>query len=117
MISDVYISGVQATLLILMIFLLALSILFKKARWYPILVLFVLAFEWIHFIHKKQLADQQTALISSIKGTTAINLISGQSAVLLLDERGSRSPGPDDLGYAFSNFWVKHGVSPTCHIS
>ncbi len=71
-----------------------------------------MAFEWIHFIHKKQLADQQTGLISSIKGTTAINLISGQSAVLLLDEWGAGLLARMILAYAFSNFWIKHGVSP-----
>jgi len=112
MISDVYISGAQATLLILMIFLLALSILFKKARWYPVIVLFLIAVECIHFIHKKQIANQQTGLISSVKGATVINFINGQHAVLLLDKGEGRSPDPGDLGYAFSNFWIKHGVSP-----
>ncbi len=56
MISGVYISGVQAALLMLMIFMLALVILFKKVRWFPIVFLLMIAFEWIHFVHEKQLA-------------------------------------------------------------
>ena len=70
----------------------------------------MIVFEWIHFVHEKQLADQQTGLISAVRGATAINLISGKSAVLLVNE--GKSPDRDDLAYAFSNFWIKHGVSP-----
>jgi competence protein ComEC len=110
MISGVYISGVQAVLLMLMIFLLALTILFKKVRWFPILFLLMIAFEGIHFVHDKQLADQQTGLISAIKGTTVINLISGKCAVLLVSE--GKSSDRNNFAYAFSNFWIKHGVSP-----
>jgi hypothetical protein len=70
----------------------------------------MIAFEGIHFVHDKQLADQQTGLISAIKGTTVINLISGKCAVLLVSE--GKSSDRNNFAYAFSNFWIKHGVSP-----
>jgi competence protein ComEC len=110
MINGVYISGVQAALLMLMIFLLAFAILFKKVRWFPIVFLLMIVFEGIHFVHEKQLADQQTGLISAIKATTVINLISGNNAVLLVNE--GKPSDRNNFAYAFSNFWIKHGVSP-----
>jgi hypothetical protein len=45
-----------------------------------------------------------------VKGTTAINLISGRKALLLINP-GSL-PDMNDFSYAFSNFWVRHGVKP-----
>jgi competence protein ComEC len=110
MLSGVYINGAQATLLILAIFLLALLILFKTVRWFPILFLLVIVFEWIHFVHAKQLTDQQTVLISAIKRTTVINLISGKNAILLVNE--DKLPYRNDLAFAFSNYWIKHEVNP-----
>lgn len=110
MINGVYISGVQAALLMLMIFMLAPAILFKKVRWFPVVFFLLIAFEWIHFVHEKQLADQQTGLISTIKGTTVINLIHGKNAVLLVN--GGKPSDRNNFAYAFSNFWIKHGVSP-----
>jgi hypothetical protein len=110
LISGLYINGLQATLLILVIFLLAVVILFKSVRCYPILCLLVLVFEWIHVTHAKHLDDQRTVLISAIKGTTAINLINGKSAVLLVND--GKLPDRNNLAYAFSNFWIRHGVSP-----
>jgi competence protein ComEC len=110
MIREVYISSMQAALLMLLIFLFALIIVFKSVRWYPVLFLLMVLFEWIHFVHTRDLADQQTGLISDIKGKAAINLISGKRAVLLVNESGS--PDRSDFTYALSNFWIKHGVNP-----
>jgi competence protein ComEC len=110
MISGIYISGTQSALLILVIFLLALIILFKKTGWYPILFVLMIAFEWIKIVHEKQLVQQQIGIISSIKGTTVINLVSGKNGIVLVSE--GRPPDRNDLAYAFGNFWIKHGVSP-----
>lgn len=110
MISGVYINSAQAALVILAIFVLALIILHKKLKWYPILIIIMIVFEWIHLVHEKQLWDQQTGLISSVKGVTAINLISGKRGIVLMN--ALKPPDPNDLSYAFSNYWIKHGVSP-----
>jgi competence protein ComEC len=110
MISGVYINRAQVTLLFLAIFTLALIILFKTVRWFPILLFLIIIFEWIHFVHAKQLADQKTGLISAMKKTTVINLFSGKRAILLVNE--GKFPDQNDLAYAFGNFWIKHGVSP-----
>jgi competence protein ComEC len=110
MISGVYINLAQAILLFLMIFLLAIIILFKKTGWYPILLIFMIGFEWICIVHEKQLARQKTGIISTIKGTTVINLISGKNGIVLVSK--GKPPDRKDLDYAFGNFWIKHGVSP-----
>jgi competence protein ComEC len=111
LISGVYISGAQAILLFLVIFLLALIIIFKKTGCYPVVLALMIAFEWIYIVHEKQLARQQTGIVSSIRGTTVINLISGKSAIVLVNNEG-KPPDRNDLAYAFGNFWIKHGVSP-----
>ena len=110
LISGVYISGVQAALLMMMIFLIALAFLFKKARWFPIVLILMIVFEWIRFVHDKQLIEQKTVLISSMKGTTVINLIHGKNAVLLVNE--GKLPDRNNFAYAFGNFWIKHGINP-----
>jgi competence protein ComEC len=109
MISNVYISRAQAALLILAIFVLAVIILLRKVKWYPVLFILAILFEWIYFIHEKQLLDQQTFLISNVKGAAVINIISGKSAIVLLNKG---KPDQKDLSFAFSNFWIKHGVAP-----
>ncbi len=70
----------------------------------------MITFEWIHLVHEKQLEDQKTGLISAIKGTTVINLMNGKNAVLLVN--GGKPSDRKNFAYAFSNFWIKHGVSP-----
>jgi hypothetical protein len=48
--------------------------------------------------------------VSSVKGATAINLISGKRGIVLIN--ALKPPDPNDLSYAFGNYWIKHGVSP-----
>ncbi len=110
LIEGVYINRIQAVLLMLLIFLLALIILFKTVKWFPVLFILVFAFEWIHLVHFNHLYDQQTALVSSVKGTTGITVISGRKALLLMN--ASSIPDMDDLSFAYRNFWIRHGVNP-----
>jgi competence protein ComEC len=110
MISGVFINSAQTALLVMVILLLALIIQFKKIRWYPILFILIIAFEWMHIVQRKQLDDQYTILVSPLKGTTVINLIGGRSAIVLVSQ--GKAPDRNDLAFAFSNFWIKHGVSP-----
>jgi competence protein ComEC len=111
LIEGVYINRIQAVLLMLLIFLLALIILFKTVKWFPVLFILVFAFETIHLVQFFHLYDQQTALISSVKGTTGITIISGRKALLLMN--ASSIPDMDDLSFTFRNFWIRHGVNPT----
>jgi len=111
LISGVYINGVQATLLMMIILLLGFVILFRIVRWFPVLLVLMIAFEWIHLTHTKKLVHQQTGLISGVRGKTAINFISGRKAILLVN--AGMLPDYNDLTWSFNNFWVKHGVNPS----
>lgn len=110
MISGVYINSAQAALLMLVVLIFAIAILFKAAKWFPVLIILLIAFEWIHLVHAKQIAHQQKGIISALKGSAAISFISGRKAVLLVNE--GKRPEQKDLMYAFGNYWTRHGVSP-----
>ncbi len=71
LISGMYINGIQAAILMVVFFLLAVIIQFKRAGLYPVLIMLVMVFEMIHIHHKNQIARQHTGMISSVKGTKA----------------------------------------------
>ncbi len=109
-IGDVYINGMQTILLMLVIFFLAVFLAFRSAKWVPVLLLLMIQFEGIQLRHIKHLNEQQTALISSVRGKTGITFVSGRKALLLIN--ADNLPGLNDLNYSFGNYWIKHGVKP-----
>jgi len=109
MIFPIYISEVQAALLMLMIFSLPVLISTRKSFWFPILLVFLIVFEGINIRHSKQLSDQKAGVITTVRRTTAISLISGKKAILLIDGKG---PDQENLDFAFGNYWIKHGIYP-----
>jgi competence protein ComEC len=110
LIHDIYLSSIEAVIIILMILVLGMFILFRKLQWLQCFLVMMIVFMSLYGMNSLKLRNQEIWLIGSIRGETAINLIDGRSAILLLGS--GKQPDENRLSYAFGNFWISHGISP-----
>lgn len=113
LISGIYINVFQAFVLIFLILSLSLFILYRKAAWFFIFLSLSIIFLVQQSLYLIRLEKQQICMVGNIRGETAITLIAGRSAVLLLHSDKNRNEIRQD--YAFGNFWIAHGVTPAVY--
>jgi competence protein ComEC len=110
LISGVNINASQAVILSLMVVALALFFLFRQARWLSCFMAFLILFLTLHTVSTLKLDRQKLCIVGNLRGTSAIGMISGRKAVMLLSDDWHSNQS--QLNYAFGNFWISHGVKP-----
>ena len=113
LISGIYINGYQAGILILLILFLALFILFRQAGSFLIFLSLASIFMALHALYLMKLEKQGICMVGNVRGETAITIISGRSAVLLLNSETRLKEAQQS--FAFGNFWIAHGVRPSVY--
>jgi competence protein ComEC len=110
LISGVHISAPQAAILVIMVLVLAMFILFRKSMWIFCFLSAWIALFTLNALNSRRLGRQDIWMVGNVRGETAINIVRGRKAVVLLDH-GHHS---DDarLTYSFGDFWISHGLKP-----
>ena len=109
LIENIHISGMQTVVLVAFILFLGLFSLQRKIITLWLTLSLFVVFQLMNTMQALTLRNQKVFMVGNLKGSSAINLISGRAGILLGDS--ALSPEDPAVRYAFSNFWTEHGVA------
>jgi competence protein ComEC len=112
LISHVYINGIQAGILMVLVLLVALFLVSRNTGLYWVWLGMLIIFGSLQIGHHRAVAVQRICLVGNLRGNTAVNLISGRKAVIILNH--DKLPA-SQLTYALGNFWIAHGLNPSSY--
>ncbi len=108
LIDGMYISSLQALLLLLTLFCFGLFISSRIRKFMFAGFIFFIAFLLPGIKHDFELKKQKQVVINNLNGISSVNLISGDQNLLLVDPDSMITP--ENIMYSFSNYWITRGV-------